>query len=114
MTPFEAVYRHKPPSVLPYMPRISKVQEVDHNITTHMTILCTLKDNFFMAQNHMKQQEDQGRSECQFTEWDQVFLCLHLYKNNFLNSQQCHKLAPKFHGPYTILKTLGPMAYQLA
>jgi hypothetical protein len=60
MTPFEAVYGHKPPSILPYIPGVSKVQEVDHNLTTCMTILHTLKENLVMAQNHMKQQADQG------------------------------------------------------
>jgi hypothetical protein len=33
MTPFEAVYGQNPPSVLSYMPGVSKVQEVDKNIT---------------------------------------------------------------------------------
>jgi hypothetical protein len=33
MTPFEAVYGHKPPLILPYMLGVSKVQEVDHNLT---------------------------------------------------------------------------------
>ena len=31
-------------------------------------ILCTLKENFVMDHNHMKQQEDQGRYERQFAE----------------------------------------------
>jgi hypothetical protein len=33
MTPFEAVYGQNPPSVLSYMPGVSKVQEVEKNIT---------------------------------------------------------------------------------
>jgi hypothetical protein len=33
MTPFEAVYGKNPPSVLSYMPGVSKVQEVDNNLT---------------------------------------------------------------------------------
>jgi hypothetical protein len=33
-----------------------------------------------MAQNRMKQQADQGRSERQFAEGDQVFLRLQPYK----------------------------------
>jgi hypothetical protein len=43
-------------------------------ITVREAILCTLKENLVTAQNHMKQQEDQGRSERQFAEGDQVFL----------------------------------------
>jgi hypothetical protein len=70
MTPFEAVYGQKPPSVIPYMSGISKAQEVDHDRIASMTILRTLKENLFMAHNRMKQQADQGHSECQFVEGD--------------------------------------------
>jgi hypothetical protein len=42
-----------------------------------------------MAQNHMKQKTDQGRSEYQFVEGDQVFLQLQPYKKNFLKDDQC-------------------------
>jgi hypothetical protein len=66
MTPFEAVYGQKPPSVLSYLPGVSKVQVVDQTLTVQEAILHTLKDNLVMAQNHMKQQADQGRSEHQF------------------------------------------------
>jgi hypothetical protein len=67
-----------------------------------------------MAQNCMKQQEDQGRSECHFVEGDQVFLLLQPYNKNSLKSQHCQKLAPKFYGPYTFLKHVGSVAYQLS
>jgi hypothetical protein len=76
MTPFEVVYGQKPPLVLPFLLGVSKVEEVDHNLTVHMNILRTLKDNLAMDQNHMKQQANRGRSKCQFAEGDQVFLCL--------------------------------------
>jgi hypothetical protein len=66
MTPFEAVYGQKPPSVLSYLPGASKVQAVDLTLTAREAILRTLKENLVMAQNRMKQQEDQGRSERQF------------------------------------------------
>jgi hypothetical protein len=64
----------------------------------------TLKENLVMAQNHMKQQADQGCSECQFVEGDQVFLRLQPYKKTSLKVEHCQKLTPKFYGPYTILK----------
>jgi hypothetical protein len=74
MTPFEAVYGQNPLSVLSYMPGVSKVQEVEKNLTVQEAILHSLKENLVMAQNHMKQQADQGHSERQFVEGDQVFL----------------------------------------
>jgi hypothetical protein len=74
MTPFEVVYGQKPPSVLSYLPGTSKVQAVGQTLTVQEDILHTLKENLIMAQNRMKQQTDQGRSERQFAEGDQVFL----------------------------------------
>jgi hypothetical protein len=107
MTPFESVYRQKPPSVLSYLPGASKVQAVDLTLTAREAILHTLKENLVMANNCMKQQADQGRSECQFAEGDQVFLRLQPYKQTSLKDEHCQKLAPKFYGPYTIIKHVG-------
>ena len=114
MTPFEGVYGQNPPSVLSYFSGVSKVQAVDLTLTVREAILHTLKNNLVMAQNRMKQQADQGRSECQFAEGYQVFLQLQPYKKNYLKNEHYQKLAPKFYGPYTVLKHVGQVAYQLA
>jgi hypothetical protein len=50
----------------------------------------------------MKQQADQGHSERQFAEGDQVFLRLQPYKKNYLKDEHCQKIAPKFYGPYQL------------
>jgi hypothetical protein len=114
MTPFEVVYGQKPPSVLSYLLGASKVQAVDLTLTAWEAILCTLKENLVMAQNRMKKQADQGRSERQFAEEDQVFLQLQPYKQTSLKVEHCQKLAPRFYGPYIVLKHVGQVAYQLA
>jgi hypothetical protein len=62
----------------------------------------------------MKKQADQGHSEQQFVEGDQVFLRLQPYKKTSLKAEHCQKLAPKFYGPYIVLKHVGQVAYQLA
>ena len=49
---------------------------VDPTLTVRESILFTLKENLVMAQNPMKKQADQGHSERQFLEGDQVFLRL--------------------------------------
>jgi hypothetical protein len=83
-----------------------KVQAVDQTLIVQEDILRTLKDNLVMEQNRMKQQEDQGHSKCQFVEGDEVFLQLQPYKKNSLKAEHCQKIAPKFYGPYTVLKNV--------
>jgi hypothetical protein len=114
ITPFEVVYGQKPPSVLSYLLGASKVQVVDQTLTAREAILHTLKENLFMVQNRMKQQADQGHSEHQFAEGDQVFLRLQPYKKTSLKAEHCQKLVPKFYGLYIFLKRVGQVAYQLA
>jgi hypothetical protein len=114
MNPFEAVYGQNPPSILSYLSGFSKVQEVDQMLTFREAIPYTLKENLVMAQNRMKQQADQGHFECKFVEGDQVFPQLQPYKKNSLKADHCQKLAPKFYGPYTTLKSLGQVAYHLS
>jgi hypothetical protein len=107
MTPFEVVYGQNPPSVLSYLPGVSKVQVVDQNIIVREAIIRTLKDNLVMDQNRMKKQADQGRSERHFSEGDQVFLRLQPYKKTSIKVNHCEKLVPKFYGPYIVLKHVG-------
>jgi hypothetical protein len=114
MIAFEAVYGKNPPSVLSYLLGVSKVQVVEQTLIIREAILCTLKDNLVMAHNRMKKQAYQGHSEHQFAEGDQVFLRLQPYKKNSLKTDHCQKLVPKFYGPYTVLKCVGQVAYQLA
>jgi hypothetical protein len=42
-----------------------------------------------------------------------VFLRLQPYKKTSLKGDHCQKLAPKFYGPYTVLKHVGQVAYLL-
>jgi hypothetical protein len=66
MNPFEVVYGQNPFSSLNFL-GVSKVQVVDQMLTIREVILHTLKENLVMVHNHMKQQADQGHSECQFS-----------------------------------------------
>jgi hypothetical protein len=111
MNPFEAVYGQNPPSVLSYLLGASKVQVVDLKLTSREAILLTFKENLVMAQNCMKQQADQGPSERQFAKGDQVFLRLQPYKKTSLKAKHCQNLAPKFYGPYIMLKHVGQVSY---
>ena len=66
MTPFMALYGYQPPSITSYLRENSKVQAVEHHIEHQQQVLQLLKDNLVLAQNRMKQQADQHRSERSF------------------------------------------------
>jgi hypothetical protein len=67
-----------------------------------------------MAHNHMKQQEDQHRSERSFEVGDWVFLRLQQYKQMSLKqAKKDNKLSPNYYGPYKVLQNIGTMAHKL-
>ena len=70
MTPYKSVYGQLPPSPTSYINGCSKVQVVDQLLQHRATMLAHLRENLHQAQNRMKQQVDQHRSEHQFQEGD--------------------------------------------
>eukprot|EP00253_Pinus_taeda_P022681 PITA_22681 len=70
ITPYEAVYGQLPPSPTSYIKGCSKVL-VDQLLQNRTAMLAHLRENLHRAQNCMKQQVDQHRSEHQFQEGDQ-------------------------------------------
>ena len=90
-----ALYGYQPPSITSYLRENSKVQEVEHHIEHQQQVLQLLKDNLVLAQNRMKQQADQHRSERSFDVGDWVFLRLQPYKQMSLKqAKKDNKLSP--------------------
>ena len=68
------LYGYHPPSITSSLRKNYRVQEVEDHIEHQQEVLQLLKDNLNLAQNRMKQQADQHRSERIFNVGDWVFL----------------------------------------
>lgn len=61
----------------------------------------------------MKKQANAHRREVTFEVGEYVFLRLQPYRQQSLARLRYAKLSPSFFGPYKILRSVGPMAYEL-
>ena len=68
------------------------------------------KKSLEQAQQRAKAYADKGRREVDFTVGDKVLIST---KNLKLKVRKDTKLLPKYVGPVTILKRIGPVAYKL-
>jgi hypothetical protein len=61
----------------------------------------------------MKLQADKHRSNREFQVGELVLLKLQLYVQTLVVSRSCPKLAFKYFGPFTVLQSIGYVAYKL-
>ena len=112
-TPFQAVYGRPPPPLLSYGHKKTPNNEVEALLKERDLALSALKEHLYTNQNIMKKMADLKRRELKFKVGDEVYLKLRHYKQRSLARKKCEKLAPKYYGPYTIIKEIGEVAYRL-
>ncbi|XP_050909677.1 uncharacterized protein LOC127123509 [Lathyrus oleraceus] len=113
MTPFEALYVRKPPSLLPYPAGKSNIQSLDEILSNKSRILRVLKENLTRARNRMVQQENLHRKDKSFAVDQWVFLKLQPYRQSSVHQRSSQKLAKCYFGPFRIIKKIGYVAYEL-
>ena len=87
--------------------------ELDEWLATREQKTQLIQQQLLRAQQRMKHQADKHRFEHIFAVGDQVYLKLQPYIQSSLAPRSNQNLAFRFFGPYTILKRVGEVAYQL-
>jgi hypothetical protein len=113
MTPFEAVYGQPPPRLLSYIPGTTKVEAVDEVLRNRERILGLIQQNMQQAQQRMNRYADLNITERTFTVGQSVYLWLQPYRQMSAAYHRSLKLSPRFYGPFTVLRRVGDVAYEL-
>jgi hypothetical protein len=113
MTPFEALYGRKPPTLVPYAPGSSKIDSLDELLTQKTMILKVLKENLTKARNRMTVQANRHRQDRQFEVGQWVYLKLQPYRQYSVQPRESQKLAKRYYEPFLILQKIGKVAYKL-
>lgn len=111
-TPFKVVYGQKSPQLVHFLEGDTRVEAVAQEFRDRDEALRRLKFNLHNAQEQMKTQVDK-RKEVKFEVGDWVFLNLRPHRQQSVVQRIHQKLAPRFFGPYQMLKKVGHVAYKL-
>ncbi|CAL1381339.1 unnamed protein product [Linum trigynum] len=112
-SPFEALYGYAPAQFAIQNPLSTSVAAVADMLQQQHRLVDILRSNLAKAQNKQKQMADAHRTERILQEGDLVYLKLRPYHQSSVASRANQKLAPRFFGPFPIVKKIGAVAYRL-
>jgi hypothetical protein len=112
-TPFQVVYDHPPPPMVPFQSGATKVTIVDHQLRDRDTFLVEIRECLLQTHARMRMPHDKGHHHVEFTPGDLVWLRLNQRAVAFVHDNARTKLASKFFGPYEVIERIGPVAYKL-
>ncbi|GAU48779.1 hypothetical protein TSUD_406220 [Trifolium subterraneum] len=113
MAPYEALYGRRCRTPLCWT-EVGDKGVLGPDIIQETTLkIKSVKEHMRVAQSRQKSYADHRRRPIEFEEGDHVFLRV-TPKLGLRGVFKTKKLAPRYIGPYQILKRVGPVAYQLA
>jgi hypothetical protein len=112
-TPYEILYGVVPPIHVPYTPKDSPVEAVNHYLTQQEEMFKEIRSNLLQSQHRMTQQANNKRRERSFSVRDLVYAKLQPYRQKLVHKRVSHKLSAKYYGPYAVIKKIGTVVYEL-
>ncbi|XP_075107137.1 uncharacterized protein LOC142180108 [Nicotiana tabacum] len=111
--PEQVVYGRDPPRLLSYVASSSRVEAIDNALLDRDLVMLDIRNKLQQDQVRMKDYYDKGHSEVAYDPGSLVWLRLHPYHQKSVAGQLRHKLAPRFFGPFPMLRRIGEVAYEL-
>lgn len=111
--PFWVVYGREPPCLLLYELGTTRLEAIDRALQDRDEVLKEVRLCLQQTQLRTKSTYDHHHHELSFEPGQFVWLRLQSYCQRSVNRRHFHKLAPKFYGPFNVLKKVGKVAYEL-
>jgi hypothetical protein len=86
---------------------------VDQQLRDRDVFLAEIRERLQLAQDVMKDHQDQKRRSVEFEVGDWVWLRLHHRNAVGITTATSSKLGPRFFGPYQVIERIGTVAYRL-
>lgn len=112
-TPFQVVYGRPPPKLLSSTTSSTRVDVVDGTLINRDKALEDIQWCLLQAQQRMKDIYHKSHRDIEFSPRDRVWLCLHPYRQHSAHLVVHTKLSPHFVGPFSVVRGLGQVAYEL-
>lgn len=112
-TPFMVVYGQEPRQLGITSEHAAPPPELEQWLDERQQMQDLLRQHLVRAKQIMKSQADKHRSWCEFQVGDQAFLKLQPYIQTSVARRANHKLSFKFYGPFTVIRRINDVTYEL-
>ena len=112
-TPFSVVYGQEPRQLGIVPDHATPLPKLNEWLEERQQMQDIFRQYLVRAKQIMKAQADKNRSVREFQVGDQVFLKLQPYIQTSVARRANHKLSFKYFGPYTIIRRMNEVTYEL-